>query len=61
MNDAAVLRLDKVARAYKTPDAPPLEILRGASLTIGRGELVALVAPSGAGKSTLLHVTGLLE
>ena len=62
MSDAGpVLRLDNVMRAYKTPDAPPLEILRGASLTIGRGELVALVAPSGAGKSTLLHVAGLLE
>lgn len=61
MNDAPVLQLDNVMRAYKTPDAPPLEILRGASLTIGRGELVALVAPSGAGKSTLLHVAGLLE
>ena len=61
MSDAPVLQLDNVARAYKTPDAPPLEILRGASLTVERGELVALVAPSGAGKSTLLHVTGLLE
>jgi lipoprotein-releasing system ATP-binding protein len=62
MNDAApVLHLDNIVRAYKTPDAPPLEILRGASLTIGRGELVAMVAPSGAGKSTLLHVAGLLE
>ena len=36
-------------------------MLRGADLTLHRGEIVALVAPSGAGKSTLLHLAGLLE
>jgi lipoprotein-releasing system ATP-binding protein len=35
--------------------------LQGASLTVAKGEVVALVAPSGAGKSTLLHIAGLLD
>jgi len=55
-----VLELRDVERHY-LQGARKVTILEGANFSLGRGEMVALVAPSGAGKSTLLHLAGLLE
>lgn len=55
------LELKDIERTYRQGDKNALHVLRGAQLSLKRGEVVALVGPSGAGKSTLLHVAGLLE
>ena len=60
MNDYA-LELAGIEKVYKRGTPGEVAVLRGATLEVKRGEVVALVAPSGAGKSTLLHIAGLLD
>ena len=60
MSDAPVLELEGITRTFKQGKRA-LEVLKGAELRVGSGEVVALVGPSGAGKSTLLQIAGLLE
>ena len=60
MSDMTI-ELQGIEKAYKRGTAREVSVLRGADLSVARGEIVALVAPSGAGKSTLLHIAGLLD
>jgi lipoprotein-releasing system ATP-binding protein len=55
-----VLNALQLSKEYQTP-AGPLPILSDVSLTLARGEAVAIVGPSGSGKSTLLYILGALE
>jgi len=54
---SATLRLEDVYSGYGK-----LEVVHGVSLSVGRGEIVAMIGPNGAGKSTLLRtIFGFLQ
>jgi ABC-type lipoprotein export system ATPase subunit len=56
-----MIELQGISRTYRRPGGEPVEALRAVSLTIERGELLAVVGTSGSGKSTLMNVLGLLD
>lgn len=60
MNDNRLLSAHGLVKSYHLPHGT-VDVLRGAALTVGPSERVAIVGASGAGKSTLLHVLGGLD
>jgi lipoprotein-releasing system ATP-binding protein len=57
---APLVEVSDLVKSYTTPNGS-IAVLRGLSLTVARGEMVAVVGASGVGKSTLLHVLGGLD
>jgi putative ABC transport system ATP-binding protein len=56
----AVVTATGVERRYGSGDTA-VDALRGVSLEVGAGELVAVMGPSGSGKSTLMHILAGLD
>ena len=61
-NDTSLLQLKNISREFPSAEGgAPLEVLRGLSMDVARGESIAIVGPSGCGKSTLLNLIGTLD
>ena len=53
----AIIQAQNLTRIYHVGEVD-VPALRGVSLTVPRGEFLAIVGPSGSGKSTLFHILG---
>ena len=56
-----MIETDSICKNYSKDGGVTVQALRSASLTIGKGEFVAIMGPSGSGKSTLMNILGLLD
>ena len=55
-----MIELKEIHKSYNL-NSNPLHVLKGINLSVGEGEMVAIMGASGSGKSTMLNILGMLD
>mgnify|MGYP001498716534 CR=1 FL=1 len=55
-----ILKVSNITKVFKK-DGNEINVIKGISLDVARGEFITIMGPSGAGKSTFLHILGTLD
>ncbi len=59
--DTPLLEVTGISKSYPNASGGRLQVLKDVSLSVTKGEMIAVVGESGTGKSTLLHLIGALD
>ncbi|MBI2074918.1 MAG: ABC transporter ATP-binding protein [Candidatus Levybacteria bacterium] len=61
MKSTPPVRLSQITKEYGLVHSAITQVLGGISLTVKKGDFIAITGPSGSGKSTLMNIIGLLD